>query len=67
MFHSCLLHVRVAADLNDLDSEKEGDGEGGHDEQDGADGQQDCTDPRTLLTGCTMKTTMTSIYISIYI
>ena len=32
MFHSCLVHVRVEADLNDLDSEKEGDGEGGDDQ-----------------------------------
>ena len=49
----------MAADLDNLDREEEGDGEGGHDEEDGADSEQDCTDTRTLLTGCTMEITMT--------
>ena len=59
MFHSFFLHLRVAAHLDNLDREEEGDWEGGHDEEDGADGEQDCTDTRTLLTGCTREITMT--------
>ena len=38
--------------LDDLDGHEEGEGQGGHDDQDGGEGEEVGADTRTFLTGC---------------